>query len=251
MRYIIVLFLLVIASGTASGQEKQALDFKKNNVKLNLFALPLKTFSLQYERGLNENISVSLGVRLQPKSGIPFKSSFTNDLDPVDDSSAITFINSARLSNWAITPEFRYYFGKRPLNGFYVAPYARFSGNTLSEGRYPFTSDGKPLNLVFHGKVSGISGGLMLGSQWHLKKNLLIDWWIVGLSWGSYKINLDAAADLTSLDQEDRDALEKSLQSLSIQGNKTTAKVSDNGVTIENKLSLPGVRAGLCIGYTF
>src|SRR5690606_34078277 len=109
-------------------------DFTKNNVKLNLFALPLKNFSLQYERGLNENISVSMGVRFQPKSKLPFANTLS-DLFESDgeegDATLTDFFDNAKAGSWAITPEFRYYFGKQPLNGFYVAPYVRIGGNSL------------------------------------------------------------------------------------------------------------------------
>ena len=229
---------------------KTAIDFKQNNIKLNLFALPLKNFSLQYERGLNENMSVCMGLRIQPKSTLPFKGSISNAVGD-EDTIANDFIDNAKASSWGITPEFRYYFGKKPLNGFYVAPYLRIGGNGLS-WTYAFREDnGNTRNIDFSGKLNTISGGLLLGAQWHFGSSFLIDWWIIGPSYGSMKMNLEANTDLSTLSADDRKEIEESPDGIGYNGNEFETDINNNGIKVSGKLPMLGIRTGLCIGYCF
>ncbi|HTN47510.1 MAG TPA: DUF3575 domain-containing protein [Flavipsychrobacter sp.] len=226
---------------------KSNTEFAKNNIKLNLFALPLKNFSFQYERGLNEHISVALGVRLQPKSGIAFRGLITNGLEDSDDAVS-DFLNDAKMGSWGITPEFRYYFGKKPLSGFYIAPFLRVGGNSL-EGTYIFKKDDGSLKSIdFSGKMNSVFGGLLFGAQWHLSKRVLLDWWIAGPSYGSIKLDLDAEVDMTDVSIDDQDDLENTLNSIGYNGKNFDAKVNDNGVILKGKLPMVGLRTGLCIG---
>jgi hypothetical protein len=231
-------------------QDNGSGDFTKNKVKLNLFGLPLKNISVQYERGLTEDISVCLGIRVQPKGDLPFKNSISRAIGD-EDTTANDLVDNAKASSWAITPEFRYYFGKRPLSGFYIAPYARIGGNSL-EWSYAFRKDdGTMKGMDFSGKVNSIYGGLLLGAQWHLGKGFLIDWWILGPSYGSMKITLNADGDMTDLSAEDRQDIEDALNGIGYNGHEVETKISDNGVKVTGKLPMFGLRMGLCIGYTF
>jgi hypothetical protein len=251
----LLLFTLAACCGTslwAQKETKELPDFKKNIVKLNLFSLPLKNISLQYERGLNEDMSVALGVRFQPKGSIPFQGTLRNSIDDDNDTSnaGLDFINSAQISNWAITPEFRYYFGKKPLNGFYVAPFLRFGGYGIDWDYNYQKDDGtiKPVHLT--GRSTAFSGGILLGAQWHFN-NIVLDWWILGPQYGSYNISLDANGDFSDLTPQDKEDLERNIEGIGWNGNKFKATVTDKNVKAENKISLPGLRTGLCIGYTF
>jgi hypothetical protein len=250
MRKVFIIIMSLLMCQTGFGQEKvSANEFYKNRVKLNLFALPIRSFSVQYERGLNENISVSMGIRLQPKGPIPFRNAIKNSYDA--DSIDVDFLDNARISSWAITPEFRYYFGKKPLNGFYVAPYIRLEGNKL-DWTYKYTEDnGNVRNIGIHGKTSGIAGGLMLGAQWRLAKRMLVDWWIIGVAYGSYKVTLNGASDLSDMSAADKKEIEDTIESSGFGNNGFNATVTNSGVTADVKVGLPGIRTGLCIGYTF
>ena len=252
MKKITLAIALLLSCQSVFAQEPPApevSEFNKNHIKLNLFALPLRSFSLQYERGLNENMSVSLGVRLQPKGGIPFRATIENAY--ASDSLDRDFVNNSRISSWAITPEFRYYFGKRPLNGFYIAPFVRIGGYGL-EWTYRYTEDnGNVRTMNFNGKSTAFSGGLLFGAQWHVGKRFLVDWWILGPSYGSYKVNLNAATDLSDLLPDDKQEIKTEIENLGVQGSRFTATVSNTGVVADGKLSLPGLRTGLCIGFTF
>jgi len=223
------------------------LSYPKNNVKLNLLALPLNTYSVQYERGLTDNISLSLGVRFQPKTGLPFKGLIRNMISE-SDTNGMQIINNTRISNWAITPEFRYYFGKKPLNGFYVAPFARIGGYTLAFD-YTYTgSDGEDFFLGFDGKGTAFTGGLMLGSQWHVGKHFLLDWWIAGASFGKLNFDLDAQTDLSDMSAEDRAELERVLEDVFTD---LAVTVTDQGAKAKGSAPIVDLKIGFCIGYTF
>jgi len=246
--------LSVFAQSNQTEARNLDADFKKNIVKLNFFALPLRNFSLQYERGLNENISVSMGVSLLPKGSMPFQNAIENtmDIEKGDTADAgLDFVRNAKISSWAITPEFRYYFGKKPLNGFYIAPFVRFSGYNI-DWNYKYERDNggeKPVNLK--GKSNGIAGGILFGAQWHMGKHLVLDWWILGPQYGSYNFTLEASGDFSDLTPDEKADLEDIIEDIGFSGNKFEATVTNTSVKAENKIGLPGLRTGLCLGFTF
>jgi hypothetical protein len=253
--------LIILFAGTAfSGNAQRKTEefgfgnFDKNIVKLNLFALPLKNFSLQYERGLNKDISVSLGASFMPKTSIPFKKSILNamETDGNDTTDAgRDFMDNARISSWAITPEFRYYFGKKPLNGFYVAPYVRIGGYSV-DWAYLYEKDNgdkKPVDLK--GRSTSFSAGLLLGAQWHLANRIVLDWWILGPQWSSHNISMEAVGDFSDLTPSEKADLEETIEKIGFSGNKFEATVTNSSVKAENKIGLPGLRTGLCIGFCF
>lgn len=250
MKRLCLLAALTLVFQSAFSQEDAV--YGVNHAKLNLFSLPFKTISLQYERGITDNFSAALGLKLQPKSGLPFKNTISSFIeDDGGDKTAEDFLNNAKTSSWAITPEVRYYFGKKPLSGFYIAPYARFAGNSLA-WNYVFEMDDgtdKPIDMT--GKVNSFMGGLMFGVQWHVAKNFLIDWWILGPSYGSMKITLNGDTDLSDLSAQERADLEEDLSGISISGNEVETDIRDNGVTVKGKFPMLGLRTGLCIGYCF
>ena len=249
----ILMFLLVF--GNSFAQEKETPPaFKKNIVKLNLFALPLRNFSFQYERGLNENMSVAMGVSFLPKGSLPFKNTIRNsmDIEAGDTADAgLDFVNNARISSWSITPEFRYYFGKKPLNGFYIAPFLRIGGYSI-DWSYKYERDNggeKPVNL--EGRSTAFSGGILFGAQWHVGQHFVIDWWILGPQYGSYKVSLEAKGDFSDLTPKEKQDLEETIEGIGYSGNKFQATVSNTSVEAENNFGIPGLRTGLCVGFTF
>src|SRR3546814_13528050 len=53
-----------------------ALLLRPHLVKINLTALPLRTFSFQYEHVMGPRITVGGGLRIMPKGGLPLLNSF-------------------------------------------------------------------------------------------------------------------------------------------------------------------------------
>ncbi len=221
----------------------------KNNLKINLFSLPLSNFSVQYERGLTRKWSVALGLSYQPSIHIPFRKEIRELANlEASNAEAIDFIENAQYSYWAVTPELRFYLGKKPLNGFYLAPFARYSHYQL-KWDYTYVDDlNASHDIAFTGKANSIKAGLLLGAQWHIGKNFLIDWWMIGPSIGSINIDIDGVADLSMLDANQQTDLANKLSDIYKNVNVT---VNDNGAKVSSTQPFAGVRTGLCIGFTF
>jgi hypothetical protein len=116
-------------------------DLPKNVIKLNVLSLAVGTASVFYERVLNEQMSLQLGI------------SYTN-------------ISSDRLLNvryrgYAITPEFRYYLtSSEAPRGFFVAPFARYRNADVTGS---INRDGRQIPAT--GKISSYGAGVMIGGQ--------------------------------------------------------------------------------------
>ncbi|XZF14872.1 DUF3575 domain-containing protein [Chitinophagaceae bacterium MMS25-I14] len=250
-----VFFIPAIAFSAAAFSQNDIVSHHadtKNNIKLNLLAFTTRTFSIQYERELGTHISVAMGFRVEPKGGLPFRGFIENQADlSATDTAAKSFINNAKVSNWAITPEFRYYFGKRPHNGFYIAPFARI-GNYSLDWNYAFQKDdGTTQNIGFKGNAFAYTFGLLFGAQWHVHKNILIDWWILGPSYGGTSLSLDANTDLSEMTADDKQNLHSDITGISVFGHNIDATVTNSGVTASGHFPFAGVRTGLCIGFSF
>jgi hypothetical protein len=163
----------------------------KQVIKLNLSQLALRNISLQYEYGFHKNMSGALGISYLMPLKIP----------------SVVFEPSAngegyqlpKFSGWSVTPEFRFYPGKKEAHqaphGFYLAPYMRYSKYTLSADYYDLLSNGNMRLYKASASFSGITGGLMIGSQWIIGKHFSIDWWIIGGGVGKGKLTLESKSD--------------------------------------------------------
>jgi hypothetical protein len=255
MRKLFIVCVLLVISLQGQSQEIKMKDdsWKKNIVKINLLALSAKNISLQYERGLGKKTSVALGLRIMPKSTIPFKNAILNQMnkDNDTDKDARQFVNDSRFSNWAITPEFRYYFGKKPNNGFYVAPFIRIAGYSL-DFAYDYKKESGSSEIYdLKGKTTVFSGGVLFGAQWHLKYNLVLDWWILGPSYGAYDIKLESTGDFSDLTETDRANIKEFFEAIKPMDHETKVEITSNRIAVTNNLPLPSLRTGFCIGYNF
>jgi len=224
---------------------------QKNLIKLNAGAVLVKTISVQYERSMSKKTSIALGLRLTPKSGLPFKSTLESI---IDDQETWENVQNLKTGSFAITPEFRYYFGKEELSGFYLAPFARYS-NYNAEMPFKYDITDPTSNQVIAQDVMPLSGnmntytaGIMIGAQWKLSKQFYFDWWILGPNFGASKGSIDGRKSLTPFEQQD---LRKQLADLDIPLTDYTYAVDENGATMDFDGGWAGVRAGLCIGFRF
>lgn len=256
MKKIILSAALILSCGAAMAQAA-ADALPANNIKLNLLGLAATNISLQYERALNPKTSVALGLGFMPKHTLPFtgyvKDAFLEEGSASKDTrdAVNDFLDRAQINGFSITPEFRYYLGKKPQNGFYLAPFIRYSSYSLNWDYVFVDSDkGKAYPGVLSGKMNLFGGGLMVGAQWYVK-NFSIDWWIIGASYNRYKVNLDVDVDLSNLDAEDREELYGNIRDVTVKGKYFDAEIRDNGVTAKGSVGLPALRTGLCIGYRF
>ena len=175
----LVLLLLFFCS-VAVAQEN-----KDNVIKINVPALVFKNFSFQYEKAVNRKHSFAIAVRYRPESSIPFQQAIA---DLFTDTTIR--LDLARMGNIGITPEYRFYLGKKgALQGFYLGPflsYNHYSGDAPINywGYNSQTNQFIPRVAVFKGSINTFTAGLQVGAQWRLSNKLSFDWWIVGFNYG-------------------------------------------------------------------
>ncbi len=260
LKRIICLALFILSVPFAHAQmnatdDRPALsEFHKNNVKLNLLALPFRSFSFQYERALKPRMSVALGFRFQPRGGIPL-SGFAQNFVSAEDSIANQVLNeastNAKFSSWAVTPEIRFYLGKKPLNGFYIAPYLRIQSFGL-DYNYTFDLDTVSVPAAFEGRLTSFTGGFLLGVQKHIGKHFLLDIWLLGPAVGTAKLNITAKGNFAGLTPEEIGEVKLDIQNLPLyNGASADIKVQNNQVDASARSIFGGLRTGICIGYTF
>lgn len=241
----------LLASIIANAQQTDSVFMgKKNIVKINLSSLVFKNISLQYERVLSRKTSVALGVSVMPKTGLPFAGSLKDQFG--DNSDASKAIDETRLSNFSITPEFRFYLGKKPAPaGFYIAPFVRYNRLQFDQ-LYTFTpSDNKQHTANIKGTFSNIGGGLLFGAQWHLSNTLTLDWWIIGPAIGSAKADL-TGNDPMGIPAQDRQDIERDLEEFDFPGYNVDATVGTNQINVKMDGTYYGLRAfGLALGIKF
>jgi hypothetical protein len=209
-------------------------------IKLNIFPLLLKNISLQAEIGINKNASGCLGFSIIGQRNIP------GFLTP-------SIFTNAKLSGWSITPEFRWYPGEgqdgQPPQGFYIAPYFRYSKYTLTGD---FNYDYSNLIIIranVKGTYSGKGIGAMLGYQWVVNNHFSIDWWIAGGHVGSGKVEVAVTDPIigTLLDY-DKTLL---ISYLLLNYSGEAINIPGNTITLEHGAPYLGFRTGLCVGFSF
>jgi len=234
--------------GGAYAQEK-----KENIIKINVPALVFKNFSFQYERATGKKQSFAVAVRYRPEGKIPFQKPVE---DFVDDKSIR--IDLGRIGNFGITPEYRFYLGKKGgLQGFYIGPFVSYNNY---KGDVPINYNDYVNNAsvektaVFKGSVNTFTAGFQLGAQWKLSDKISLDWWIVGPNYGISKGDFDFSGTFNDIEEISMDyELNKIKASIPLVKMKDI-DVRENGSGASFKIDGPwaGLRAmGICIGYRF
>ncbi|WP_316810153.1 DUF3575 domain-containing protein [Pedobacter heparinus] len=246
---ILLTIMLLSAAVSVNAQENKPETESKNLVKWNFAALALKNYSFQYERAIGKKISVAVGVRFAPKSGVPFPGQVEK---LIDDEDTWNSIKDFKTGNTAITPEIRFYMGKGVFRGFYVAPFVRYSKYTAE---VPYTFDvevggtTRTETMPLSGDVTALTGGLLFGAQWKLSKLVYLDWWILGPNYGTSSGNISGKKTLNS---EEQQALRESLEDLSdLPLVKTKYEVDGEGAKVDFDGPWAGLRAGLSVGFRF
>ena len=228
-----------------------ATTIARNIIKLNVTALVLKNYAFQYERVLNKTVSVAVSFRTMPTTSIPFQKAILESIGD-DDPDSREVIEKLRLSNFAFTPEVRFYIGRKGYGrGFYFAPfyrYASFKTNDLIIN-YDNTANIQS-SLGFSGKLTANTGGLMIGAQWALGKYLSLDWWILGSHYGAGNGTFTGVPD-RPLTPDEQSSLRQELEDLDIPLTDKTVSVTANSASLKLDGPWAGVRAGLCLGVRF
>lgn len=248
---LLICFVLLLSAGTISAQDKStdkmsaaSTPASRNLLKVNLLSLPLNNFSFEYERKIARKITLGIGYRFMPESGVPLKSTV---YDLIDDPETSTQLDQFKTSNSAITPQIRFYMGKQAMRGFYLAPFARFS-NYEASGPIEFEVEGVKETIPLTGKLNTVTGGLLIGAQWKLGGRVYLDWWMLGPQYGTADGNFDGQKSLTP---EEQNELRQELEGLEIPFAETQTTVDANGARMDVTGPWAGVRAGLCLGIRF
>lgn len=236
-------------SGSSAGKPERT-EEKKNIIKLNLMALPLKNFSFQYERVLSKHVSLALGVRTMPSSTLPFQSTFISIAD-VTDQQTIDNLTKFKTGNFALTPEVRFYLSKKGYGrGFYIAPYYRYAKFSSEELPVEYTSGNTTATIRLKGDVATHNAGLLFGAQWKLGKAVSLDWWILGAHYGQSNGTLTGTPSQALTQQEQTD-LRSEIESLEIPLTKIKAEVTANSAKAIFDGPWAGIRSGLTLGIRF
>jgi hypothetical protein len=219
-----------------------------NLIKLNLTGILLKNYSLQYERVLNRKISIALQYRMMPETGIPFKSTILKAVGD-DDPDTKKIIEDFRLSNYAITPEVRFYLSRKGYGrGFYIAPFYRYASFTSNDLNIFYTDDNNAEQSVkMSGKLTSNTGGLLLGVQSDLGKHVVLDISFFGPHYGGGKGHFEGTTS-QPLTPDEQDDLREQLEDINIPLTDKTVNVNANGASLKLDGPWGGYRFAISLG---
>ena len=243
----LLLFAVLVCTFAFAQEEKKEQEIvpAKNMIKINLPALVLKNITFQYERAVARKVTVAGTFRYMPKSSVPLKSTF---IELADDAEFERQIDGLKVGNVAFMPEVRFYLSKKgAFRGFYLGLFGNISKFT-AEVPIEYDDAGTTEIIPMSGNLNGLTGGLMIGTQFKLSKKLNLDWWILGPNYGTSKGKLTGQKTMDAIEQQ---ALRDELAGLDIPLTEFTYDVNGNGATINFDGPWGGVRAGICLGFKF
>jgi hypothetical protein len=249
--------LLFFNHKTSLVKEGETARTPKQVIKLNLSQLAFTNISMQYEFAFHKNFSAALGGSYLLPRNIP-----SQFFTPSSNGSGYQL---PKFGGWAVTPEIRFYPGKKVKHqaphGFYLAPYFRYSKYSLNSSYVNIDSaSGSHQNYDVKASYSGFTAGLMIGSQWIIGKHFSIDWWIIGGGYGKakFKINAESTDGTLHMSQQEQDDLKRDIQDnigeLGSFGNgEVTVETTHNSATATvTGLPMTSIRGfGLTLGFAF
>ena len=244
--------LLFCSTFTLKAQE--GVKPQMNFVKFNLTSVILKNYSLQYERVISKHVSAAVSFRFMPYTTLPFKSNIIK-MAEFEDQQSIDLINNAQFANYAITPEIRFYLGKKGYGrGFYIAPYYRFAAYETQNLVVSFETgddlDPQTQTVDLKGSVTSHTGGIMFGVQWALGKHVSLDWWILGAAYGVSSGVLNGVTN-PAIPEADLANVKREIEELDIPMVEKTATVTPNSVRVDITGPWAGIRSGIVLGIKF
>lgn len=248
------MLLALLQTVPVLAQERGIVEYEVhglNIIKANLTGLLFRSYGGQFERVINRRLSVGLSYRNMPEGPLPYKNYIIKQVDD-GDQETIDQINSLRLSSWAITPEVRFYPGRKGFgNGFYLAPFYRYESHTADNVSVEYDGGTGTRTLDMSGKLTSNTGGLLIGAQWTLGEKLVLDWWILGPHFGAGNGDLRGVSS-TPLSPSEQADLKNELESINYPfGIKADVTVNANGAYVQMKGPMAGVRAGIMLGFRF
>lgn len=223
----------------------------KNIIKINLLALTLRTITLQYERVINKYLSVAIAGRYMPKASTPYKNLIYNIVGE-DDPEFKETLDNMLISNYALTPEVRFYLGKKGYGrGFYLAPSYRYAYFTLNNLAYSYyDGDNQEGTINMSGNMTANYGGFTVGAQWAFGKHLSLDWWIFAPFFGVENTNLSGITS-EALSEEIQNSIKEELEDIELPYTTTSVSVHEYGAAIQLHGLTTGISTGLAFGVRF
>lgn len=244
--YIILCALITLAlssSAYTSSDSTKVITGHKNLIKINVPALALRTYAVEYERGIGKKIALSLGYRFMPKGDIPFRDEVNN---LINDPETAKQLNSFQFGNSAITPQIKFYFGKDLFKGFYLAPFARIAKYNVA-GTFLFDVNGTQEEMPLTGDLNTLTGGLEIGVQFRLGKAVHLNF-NFGPQFGTSKGDFTGTKTLSTQEQQ---GLRDELENLEIPFTDKTVTVNGSGANVKLNGPWGGLKAGIMLGIRF
>lgn len=241
----LILTLALASSFVAKSQEIE--DGKRNIVKMNLTSVIFRNFQFSYERTITKRLGLQVSYGVMPSGQIPLIDQYIKDDD----------IKNIKIGSNNLTLDARIYLGRGYGQGFYVAPYYRYSHFNIDNITYNYKSEdpantGQKIPIAFSGKTNANNLGLMIGSQWLLgrKDNWVLDVWFIGghLGGATGTITGHSGKPLTPYEQQQ---LKEDIENLDVSLFKYNVTTNANGAIIDVDSSWYGVRSGISFGYRF
>jgi len=235
--YLVTLIIGILAMSGLKAQENT------NLIKLNILPLAVGNVAFEYEKAIQQRVSLNATLSLRPKSGLPFRSIWESAIDDPSD-----ILGGAKFGAFSFTPEIRFYLGNNvAFRGFYFAPfvkYARYSLSTILSVEEPDYQKEVPIS----GALNALTAGLAIGSQWRLGEHIYLDWRIIGPNYG---FNNGTFEGKTQLNTDEQEELRKQLEDFDIDVLDLKKEVDSEGVTLKTKGPFAGIRTALSLGYRF
>lgn len=228
-----------------------------NGIKLGLGSFAFGNAYLQYERAINDNMSAQVGFGFyfpfDPGERIESRNISINDtpLEPtIQFDDRLVTINEWSSTGFYINGEFRFYLGdKDALSGFYLAPYIGFHKN--GDDDVTGTDD---LGFNYEGEASMtyFGGGAQAGYQWLIADRVIIDWRILGVGAGNFKLSAGYTNDETGHDWDERANEIEDFLGVDLGFDTSNFSTSvNNRVDSELSFVIPMIRFGLSVGIAF
>lgn len=222
----------------------------KTFIKANIISPIIKNYGFQLEQVLSKRVSIAVGYRTMPNGNLPFKSNIVASSG--GSTSTQEALDALMLQNTAITPEIRFYMGKKGYGrGFYMAPFFR-SANYKVEGLSFDYTNASNVNssIALSGELKTATFGLQLGAQWSIGKNVCLDWWILGPHYGNAKGSMTGKSS-QPLSATEQSSLNTELNNFSVPLADVSHTVNASGATINISGPWAGIKAGLMLGIKF
>jgi hypothetical protein len=125
-------------------QEKEKINFSKNEIKGNALLLVAGALEVTYERLINEESGV----------GVSLFVAYDNDI----------------ATNFSLSPYYRFYFGKKPAAGFFAEGFGMINSYTQDAGGDWFSSYTGPEK-----NITDFALGFGLGGKWVTKRGFVFE----------------------------------------------------------------------------